>query len=106
MLKTLFAKQRDKKFLCKVRIGVIFPFFYKKPGPFGGTDEWVRRNDPVKLCPDLIDVGRIKAVVPFTNLYLSVLNGSRQAFLRFRRIHIDLLRLPACSSAAGFCHVE
>src|SRR5437868_4755081 len=49
----------------------------------------MRRNDPMKLRPDLVDVRGLETIGPLTNLYLFVLDRAWKSFFRSNFIHIE-----------------
>jgi hypothetical protein len=74
MLKSFLAQKGDEKFLREVGVSVVSSLFDEKACPLRGTNKRMRRDDAMKLDPNLINIRRVKAVVPFPDLNLLILD--------------------------------
>ena len=80
MLKTVLGKESDEQLLREVGVGVVPAFLDEETRTLRRTDQRVGRDDAVQLGPDLVDVRRLKTVVPLAYLYLSVLGRPAGGF--------------------------
>ena len=70
MLKAFLGEQCDEELLRQVGVRVLAAFLDQEPCTFRRANQRVRRDDPMQLDPDLVNVRVVKAIVPFPDLDL------------------------------------